>query len=359
MHAGGLASNLLRLRPDLRVNGVGGARLRESGAELIQDTVSKARFGLTSFVRAGEVWSMLKALRRRWESVGPPKLVVACDSWTMNKHVLALAKDFGSRGMYYVSPQVWASREGRVKRLAELTDAVACILPFEEAWLRERGVNATFVGHPLFDHLPDPIAPPTPRYPDRPPRIALNAGSRVNTAKANLRGLAAAARELSSLYPGATFVSPAVPVTAPLVQGALGSLAEVVVDRFDETVAGCDLALTVSGTATLQTAAHGVPMVVVYHGSRLLWETIGKRIVKTRTFALVNLLHPRREHVADEIIPWNGDPAPVVASARRLLDDPEALRRQRRQLEEVVTPLRRRGAGESAAKIALSLIEAG
>ncbi len=358
MHAGGLTRSLLAQRPSLQIAGIGGPKLAAGGADVWHDTVSKARFGLTSFLRAGEVLKMLKDLRRRWQRDGAPRLVIGCDSWTMNKHVLKLAREFGASGMYYISPQVWASREGRVKKLAELTKAVACILPFEEQWLRDRGVNATFVGHPLFDHVGTPLTDGV-RFPDRPPHIALNAGSRQNVTKSHLPGLLAAAETLRSLYPGSTFVSPVVPATEQLVRDAAPDYIDVRLDAFDEVIADCDLALTLSGTATLQTAAYHVPMVVVYRANRVLWETIGRVLIKTDTFSLVNLLHPRREHVVHELIPWNGKPEPLVAQAQKLLDDPAALRKQRRDLADVVEPLRKRGAGDAAAVMALGLLDGG
>ena len=351
MHAGGLVRNLLRLRPQLRVEAVGGGRLRAAGATVLHDSVARATFGLRAFGRAGEVWRMLRALRRRWRRDGPPRVVVACDSWTMNKHVLALARGFGCRTMYYVSPQVWASRPGRARRMAALTDAVACILPFEEAWLRERGVNATFVGHPLFDDLP--ATPPKSEH-DGPPRVAVNFGSRLGTARANLPGMLAVVGAMRRAVPGVTFATPVVPATAALVRGHAGGIE--IRDDFDAAVAGCDLALTVSGTSTLHTAAHGVPMVVVYRANRPLWETLGRRIITTRTFALVNLLHPRREHVVPEFVPWFGDPRPVADAAISLLTDPAARADQRARLAEVVDPLRGGGAGERAARMALALM---
>jgi lipid-A-disaccharide synthase len=350
MHAAGLTRALLEGCPHLTIAAVGGDHLRDAGAEIVYETVAKARFGLSSFLRAGEVWSMLRDLRRRWR-VSPPRLVVACDSWTMNKHVLKLAREFGCRTMYYVSPQVWASREGRIERLKQLADEVACILPFEEAWLRERGVRATFVGHPLFDDLP----PPAPTSSDNVLRIALNFGSRGNTVAKNMPGLLAAADQLRQQHAEASFITPVTSATRSFVQQHAPPWLELG-DDFDAVVSQATFALTVSGTATLHTAAHNVPMVVVYRGNRLLWETLGKRIVKTRTFSLVNLLHPQRRRVVEEIIPWSGEPRPVVAAARKLLDDPGAMERQRRELAAVVDPLRNAAAGKAAAAMALRLL---
>ena len=360
MHAGGLAKALLRRRPDLRIEAVGGQHLKDAGANVLHDTVTRATFGLKAFGRAFEVMALLRQLRRRWREHGPPRLVVCCDSWTMNKHVLKLARTFGCRTMYYVSPQVWASREGRVRRMATLIDKLACILPFEEAWLRERGVDATFVGHPLFDELPD--TPPTfdeaEHFPNRPPRIALNFGSRLGTAKANLPPMLEVRRLISDAFAHAKFVTPTVPATDAYVREQAGDMFHVEQNGFDDVMADADLAITVSGTATLHTAAHGVPMLIVFRGPRLLWHLVGRHIVKTRTYGLVNLLHPERKHVAPEFIPWFGDPRPIATKALELLENPDLLAKQRRELARVVDPLRQKGAGDNAAVIALELLDA-
>lgn len=352
MHAGGLMRELLKQRPDLAVEAAGGQHLRDAGANVLFDTVTKATFGLAAFGRAGEVWAMLRQLKRRWRESGPPKLVICCDSWTLHKHVLKLAKRFGCRTMYYISPQAWASREGRTIQMARLIDRLACILPFEEQWLRDRGVNATFVGHPLFDHLPDPAV----RESRDGLHVVVNFGSRLKTAQSHLPPLMGVLDRIRAELPDVRFSTPTVATTDAHVREAVGDRVAVELDGFDRVMATADFAVTVSGTATLHTAAHGVPMVVVYRASRFLWHALGRHIVKTRTYGLVNLLHPERRHVVPEFIPWFGDPAPVADAALSMLRDPAALAAKRAELAAVVDPLRHRGAGANAAAIAMELL---
>ena len=359
-HAAGLAAALKKLRPDVRLEGVGGAAMRGAGVSLWHESVKRSRMGLGAFLRAGEVFALLRRVRKAFRDQGPPQLMVCCDSWTMNKHFLAVAKEFGVKTLYYVSPQVWASREGRVVRMRKLIDRMAVILPFEEQWLRDRGLDATFVGHPLFDELPDaaPVFDEQTHVPNRPPVIALPAGSRRKVAADNLPKLLAVAELIRERFPAATFVSPTVENTHAAVVALAAGRRWVTVkrDAFDEMVGGADVCVCVSGTATLHTAALGVPLVAVYSASRVLWETVGRRLIKTRTFALVNWLHPRRQHVVPEFVPWFGDPRPVADQIVAWLSDPALLAAKRAELAAVVDPLRRKGASANAARIAAEML---
>ena len=363
-HAAVLVRALLRLCPAVRVEGVGGAALRGAGAVVHHETVRRARMGLGAFLRAGEIAGVLRWTRRHFRESGPPDLLVCCDSWTMNKHFLSLARYFGVPTLYFVSPQVWASREGRVRRMRQLVDRVAAILPFEEAWLRERGVNATFVGHPLFDELPP--APPG-RERDGPPTVALIPGSRAKVARDNLPDLLAVADHVRAAVAGARFVVPGVEATNGLIERHLGAsrgawlrdgTVRIERDRFTESVGTADAAVCVSGTATLHAAALGVPLVAVYRTNWLAWQAIGRPLINTRTFALVNWLHPTRQHVVPEYVPWFGDAAPVAAHVIRWLTDPAARAAQVAAQSAVVDPLRQKGAWENAARIALEMIGA-
>ena len=359
-HAAGLAAALKSLRPEVTLEGVGGSAMRGAGVSLWHESVKRSRMGLGAFLRAGEIYALLRRVRRRFRDDGPPQLMVCCDSWTMNKHFLAVAKEFDVKTLYYVSPQVWASREGRVVRMRKLIDRMAVILPFEEDWLRRRGLDATFVGHPLFDELPaePPVFDGQNRSPNRPPVIALPAGSRRKVAADNFPKMLAVADLIRKRFPAATFVSPTVESTHETVSAWTQGRPWLTVkqDAFDELVGAADACVCVSGTATLHTAALGVPLVAVYAASRFLWETVGRRLIKTRTFALVNWLHPTRQHVVPEFVPWFGDPRPVADQVIAWLSDPATLAAKRKELAAVVDPLRRKGASENAATIAAEML---
>lgn len=369
-NAAGLAAALRRRVPDARIEGLGGPAMAAAGVRLHAETVGRAAMGLRAFARAGEVAGLLRRADRLYRE-HRPDLAVCVDSWTMNKHFAALAKRHGVPVLYYVAPQAWASREGRVRRMRRVVDRLACILPFEEAWFRARGVDATFVGHPLFDGLPsrrDAAKPQAAHVLDAPPVVGLLPGSRRSVTAANFPRMLAVADRVRAALGGATFLVPTTPATegvvGPRVAGRPWVSAEA--GAFDDALRRCDLAIAVSGTATLHAAAWGVPMLVVYAGNPLLWHAAGRWMIRTRTFAVVNLLAREAtppfggadpaDHLVPEFIPWHGSVAPVADAAVALLRDPAALGAQRSALLALVATLDRPGASDRAAELALDLI---
>jgi lipid-A-disaccharide synthase len=330
-----------------------------AGVTLLHETVGKAAMGLRALLRAREVLSLLRSTRQHFIA-NRPSLLICVDSWAMNRHFAGLARKMRIPVLYYISPQVWASRPGRVRAMRRLVDHVACILPFEQQYLRDRGVKATFVGHPLFDELPRGA---TSRHGGtghglRNPLIGLVAGSRRAVAKQNGPRLVEVADRIRAVIPTAAFVSPTTSATHAIVQAAVGGreFIRVEQDAFDTVIPECDLCVTVSGTATLHIAAYNVPMVVVYYGNPLAWHLLGRWLIKTRTFALVNLLNEDRRHIVPEYVPWTGPVDGVVEEALSLLQRPDKAARQRDALARLVASLDRRGASEHTARLALGLM---
>ncbi len=271
--------------------------------------------------------------------------------------------------LYYIAPQLWAWREGRMEKLRKWVDRVACILPFEQEYFRSHGINADFVGHPLFDELPrNRVVDAATKFPHRDPIVGLLPGSRKSEATANFPHLLDVARRLNHEIPGLSFRVPTTIQTHPVVSDlvtrhSLGRFRlntnKILIsqDSFDSIVPDCDLCLTVSGTATLHVAAFGVPLIVVYRVNPILWNLLGRFLVKTRTFSLVNLLADDKRLVP-EYIPWYGSNKPLFLHALDYLKNPEMLATQRHRLLELVSRLDKVGASLNAAKMALQLIEA-
>jgi lipid-A-disaccharide synthase len=359
-----------------KLSGIGGAALRAAGVDLLQDTVASAAMGFSAISRVAEVSKLLGRVSVEWDQ-SPPDLVVCSDSWSLNIHIARLARKRKIPVLWYVAPQTWASREGRVKQLAQVTDLLACILPFEESYFRRHGINAHYVGHPLWDRIR--VAPPSPAPtgflgdPGRttPPVVGVLPGSRKGVVRANWPRLQQVMDLIRGEIPGVRFRIP----ISNNIAGLLGPLppdVEAKPDAMDDLIGGvgrshsagkqqreaggggggwqgCDLCLCVSGTAALHVAAHRVPLLVVYHGNPLLWHLLGRWVVRTRTYSLVNLLSGRPDqirhghYVAPEYIPWYGSVKPVADHAIRLLQDPAKLASMRSELAGVVRPLESAG----------------
>ncbi|HZL34949.1 MAG TPA: hypothetical protein VFC78_06550 [Tepidisphaeraceae bacterium] len=384
-HAAQLIASLRQIDPSLLIEGHGGPEMAAAGAIIHRDTVTRAAMGWRGFLRAGEIYKILRWTRRYFDE-NRPDLLIGVDSPSMNFHFARAAHERGIPALQYVAPQLWAWAPWRMKKLRRWVDRVACILPFEEEYFRAHGVAATFVGHPLFDELPARLPrEPGERFPFRPPVIGILAGSRKSEAQVNLPGLLEAARRIRQAFPDATFVAPTTAATHGLVASALtepsesenvagqtlaaGAFADlgavVGLDRFDELVPRCDLCLTVSGTATLHVASFGVPMIVVYFAKSLTWNAAGRWIIRARTFALVNLLAKNASataaaeaggHVVPEFVPWNGRVDTIADLAIDYLRHPEKLEAQRRELDRLVRSLDHPGASMNVAKLAMGMM---
>jgi lipid-A-disaccharide synthase len=367
-HASHLVRSLRELDPTLAIEGHGGPDMLDAGATIHHETTTRAVMGHRAAARAGEMWRLFRWTREYFDRERPD-LQICVDSPSMNFHFAKIAHERGIPVLYYIAPQLWAWREGRMKKLRKWVDHVACILPFEENYFRSHGVTATFVGHPLFDDLPAQRGPaPGPRFPDRTPVIGLLAGSRRSEAVANFPHLLDVAHQVRAEFPGTRYLVPTTPATHPIVHELAGNIEWITSAqaKFDEMVPNCDLCLTVSGTATLHVAGYGIPMIIVYRGSPVLWQILGRWIVKTRTFGLVNLLADQREHnlladqrehIVPEYIPWHGSNRTVARHAISFLTNPQLMRDQQKRLADMVQKLDRPGASMNVARIAIDLLK--
>jgi lipid-A-disaccharide synthase len=269
-------------------------------------------------------------------------------------------KKFGVPVMYYIAPQLWASREGRMKKVRAYVDRLACIFPFEEPYFRGHGVNATFVGHPLFDEMPADRSAcyAGPRFPDgASPVIGIIPGSRRSEVKSNLPHLIEVMDGILREFPEASFLTPTTSASHALVNQMLRGRADVAIqqDGFDDLVPRCDLVITKSGTSTVHVAAWRVPMIVVYRINPILWHLAARWLIKTRKIAMVNILAGQSDLVP-EFIPWYGSNRPVLTCALGFLRHPEKLREQRAKLDDLMKPIDKPGASLNAAKLAMELL---
>jgi lipid-A-disaccharide synthase len=355
-HAAALIRSLKSLAPDLIVEGLGGPQMEAAGAKLLHNTVTGAAMGWRGALRALEVARWMKEVRAHYQE-HKPDLHICIDSSAMNLAFAKLAKSFGVPVLYYIAPQLWASREGRMKKLRRDVDAVASIVPFEEPYFRQHGVNATFVGHPLFDQIARPSRDGEARFPQRLPIVGIIPGSRKSEVKQNFPHLLEVMDRIKAEFSQVKFLIPTTPSVHALVEElARGrSDVEIKTDAFDEFVPRCDLCITKSGTSTVHVAAYHVPMIVVYRINPILWHLAARWLIKTKKIAMVNILAGQIELVP-EFIPWYGSNEPVANCAIDLLKHPEKLAEQSRKLRELMSTLDKPGASMNAARLAIELM---
>jgi lipid-A-disaccharide synthase len=363
LYAGALALELERLAPGTRVYGLGGGRLHAAGAELIADYRGLAVTGLTEALRVlPRSFRLLRDLGARMRT-DRPDVLVAIDFPDFNFRLAAAARSIGIPVVYYVSPQLWAWRPGRMRTLKKIASKMLVIFPFEAALYEREGMPVEFVGHPLIDLID--ITEPRDRFlrgrdlDPAAPTVALLPGSRPNEIQAILPGLAASAARIRQAVPRVQFVLARAPGLADKLFHGLTVIAgpvAIVEGRTDDVLNAADVVLTASGTATVQTALHERPMVIVYKLSPLTY-VLGRPFVKLDTFGMANLVAGRR--VVPELIQGDFTPERVAAEAIPLLTDPAKASAVRAALREVRAKLGEPGASRRAAEAVLSVARQG
>jgi lipid-A-disaccharide synthase len=341
--------------------GVGGERMKAAGCELMENTAGRAAMLHHAFGQVGFYYRLLKRIGSYLEK-NKVDVVIVCDSPAFNFHVARLAKRNGTKVLFYVAPQLWAWAAWRIWKLRMWCDKLACILPFEEEWFRSRGVEAVFVGNPLLDELDESLWQKRREYSDFDPwqaKIALFPGSRSAEIQKLWPAMQKIAMGLQASWPRIQFV-----VSAP-TQERLQTLMDKEVRGFNckytigtvaETAASADMALVASGSATLEVAAAGCPMVIMYQSSRLLWHLVGRWLVRTRFLSLVNILAGRE--VVPEFMPYFSSLKPIQKTCNSLLSSRLRLTKISSELVDVVKPLVQGYASEKVAALAMDMLDA-
>jgi len=349
--------------------GIGGPAMRVAGLRPVADA---SVMGVTGFVevlaRFGDIWKAFRAtcdrLRRRETR---PDLAILIDYPDFNLRLARRCRAAGVPVLYFISPQVWAWRRGRVATMAGVVSKMLVILPFEEAIYRAAGVAVEFIGHPLLDLA---SASRTPRQerarlgldPNRP-LVALLPGSRGNEVASHLAPMLGAAARLGAEFRDLQFVMPVAPtfdrreidarITAVVGRGARPVL--VTDDRYD-AVAAADCAVVASGTATLETALLGVPMVIVYRVNPITY-LVARFLSRLPHIGMPNLIAGRR--VVPELVQRDCTPERIASEVRAILTDPARAAAARQGLAEVRGRLGKPGAIGRAAAAAWDIIHSG
>jgi lipid-A-disaccharide synthase len=364
LYAGALARELRALAPGVSIAGLGGPQLAAAGGALIEDYRGLAATGLTEVI--AKLPRYRAAMSRLVEAARsePPDALIVIDFPDFNFRLARRVKAMGIPVVYYISPQIWAWRAGRLKTLRAIADRVLVIFPFEEQIYRDGGVPVEFVGHPLLDLVPPPVSREafarTHGLRSDAPIVAVLPGSRPNEVQRTLGDLASAATLIHARVPAAQFVIARAPhlddhVFVEARQLKVPALS-IIEEETDAVLAAADLALTASGTATVQAALHDTPMVIVYRLSPLTFRIV-RRLVRVPSIGMVNLI--AGEQIVPELIQDAFTPQAVADEAVSLLTDAGRAAHVRAGLARVRQRLGGPGASRRAAEAILRLVQAG
>ena len=361
LHGAELVKAMLKKNPALSFSGIGGEKLKDAGVCLIADASALSVVGIT------EVFSKLPGIFKGMAAVKKflrtrrPDLLILIDFPDFNLHIAGTAKRLNIPVLYYISPQIWAWRRGRVKKIRKRVSHIAVILPFEESFYRKHNIPASYVGHPLLDQ-----SGCTSHSPAETLRIAFLPGSREGEIARHLPLMLEAACILNKKRKDMEFV-------ISLAPSVKREFAENIISHFslltphsslltphfsyvtgaEKAFETCSAAVAASGTVTLQGALAGVPMAVIYKVSPLSYLA-GRALIKVRHISLVNLIAGRE--IVPELIQGKASPENIADTVLNMTDDPRRLERMKSDLLGIRNMLGRTGASERVADIATDML---
>jgi lipid-A-disaccharide synthase len=363
LYAAALVEALRAREPTIDVFGLGGDRFGAAGGRLIGDFHGLTVTGLIEVLKIlPDSYAMLKRLVQAATDERPDVLVVI-DYPDFNFRLMTAVKRLGVPVVYYVSPQLWAWRPGRIQTMKTVVDRVLPIFPFEEPIYRAEGMDVRFVGHPLVDLATagEPRESFAARHDLDPARpiVALLPGSRPNELTRLVPVIAAAVPRIASAVVGTQFLVARAPNLPDSYFGpfhGMGVPIRVVEGQTDDVLAASDAVVTASGTATIQAALHGKPMLVVYRLSPMTYR-IGKPLVRVSMYSMVNLV--AGERVVTELIQDACTPEAVARETIELLTNSERVTDMKLQLSVVRERLGGSGASGRAADAVLEVARQG
>jgi lipid-A-disaccharide synthase len=360
LYAGALVEALRRREPDVDVFGMGGERFAAAGGRLIEDFHGLSVTGLTEALRV--IPRSLKTLKRLVAAAkaGKPDVAVLIDYPDFNFRLMHRLRRMRIPVVYYISPQLWAWRAGRITAMRRGATRVLPIFPFEEGIYKQAGIDVRFVGHPLIDLA----APQVSRegflaklkLDSSKPVVALLPGSRTNELTRLAPVIAESLPSIVARVPGVQFVVARAPkLDDGLFEhfGMSGVTLRIVEGQTDDVLNACDAVITASGTATVQTALHGKPMVVIYKLSPMTYR-LGIRLARVDKYAMVNLIAGDR--IVVELIQDACTAVAIADETVKIVNDHDYRRRMVSDLEDVKRQLGGPGASDRAADAILDVV---
>ncbi|MEW6328426.1 MAG: lipid-A-disaccharide synthase [Thermodesulfobacteriota bacterium] len=383
MHGASLVQAVHDINPEIDFWGLGGERMREAGVKTLLDSTQLAVVGISEVFT--HLWQIVQAQRmlRKAMRDQQPDLVILIDYPDFNLLLALKARGLGIPVLYYISPQVWAWRSGRVKKIKRLVNRMVVILPFEIEFYRRHQMEVDFVGHPLLDivkphppfskegthHIPPLEKGDTGGFSNESvfykrfgidrnrPVVGLFPGSRLQEVNRLMPSIIDAAGRLEEKIPGIQFILPLAPtIDRRCVEDFIHSTGfkiRVIEDGAYDTMKAARAVIAASGTVTLEAAIIGVPMVIVYKVSRLSY-LVGKIMVRVSHIGLVNLVAGRR--IVPELVQEEANGQRIAEEVYKIITDDEYYRTMKSELEGVKNRLGGPGASARAAEIVCRMV---
>lgn len=361
LHAANFVKAAHAINPELYFYGIAGAKMQAAGVEAVHDAAELAVMGLIepllNYRKLSAVLKHMKQLVCR----DKPDLLVLIDYPGFNLRLAEAAKACGVKVLFYVSPQVWAWRQGRVKKIGERIDMMAVIFPFESEFYERFHIPVRYVGHPLVDevkaHLSRDEAIQRFGLDASKRTIGLFPGSRRGEVKRLLPIMLRAAKQLKQTHPELQFILPiASSLKAEMIQPCLDAVdVEIITvegQSYDVSQT-CDAIMTASGTATLEIAMMGIPMVITYKVAWLTWAIVD-HMIKIPHIGLANIV--AGEEVAKEYVQNDATPEALAREVAHILDDRDYAEAMKLKLAEVKRRLGEGGGSENLARLALEML---
>lgn len=354
-----LTKSLKVLDPQLKVAGMGGKRMREAGVNIFIDSEKLAVIGVSEIIsQLSNILAARQCLKNRFK-IERPDLVIFIDYPGFNLHMAKQAKKAGIKVLYYVSPQIWAWRYNRIKKIKKYIDHMAVLFPFEERLYQREDISVSLVGHPLID-IAVPTLPHEKVYQKfnlsiEQPIIGLFPGSRSQEISRLLPIIISATKLIKKRFPNAQFVLPLAPnFSSQDVRNYLFPEVRIIENNTYNVLSVCNAAIAVSGTVTLEIALHQIPFVTVYKVSSLTYWLV-KRLIKVPFIGLSNLV--AEELITPELIQHQATPQAIANEIYRFLEDYSYRQSCLNKLKLLRTKLKKNSeASLKTAQIALKLI---
>jgi lipid-A-disaccharide synthase len=361
MHGANLVREMLRIDPALNFYGIGGKKLREEGVKLLANASDMAVVGLTEVIsKLGSILKIMGMMKRSLDE-RRPDLVILIDYPDFNLPLANAAKKRGIKIFYYISPQVWAWRKGRIGQIKKTVDKMAVILPFEVDTYGQEGFTVNYVGHPLLDMVKLNYSKQESRkkfgLAENKITIGILPGSRLSEVGKLMPELLRASEILAQKMPEVQFVLPLADtleekIITKIISG-FNVKVKIISGHTYDVISCADLALVASGTATLETALLGIPMVIVYKIS-LLSYLIGRLIVDVKNIGLVNIIAGKT--IVPELIQGDACGKRIAVEALAILTNEEKKQEMIKELMAIRARLGEPGAAIRAAQIACDMI---